>query len=65
MDDYGAARNAMVKEQLIPRGIKDPRVLDAMGKIPREAFIPARIRPMTYEDRPLPIDEDQTISQPY
>jgi len=65
MNDYPLAREAMVKEQLIPRGIKDAHVLAAMGRIPREMFVPHGMRPLAYEDRPLPINEEQTISQPY
>lgn len=59
------ARQDMVKQQLIPRGIRDPRVLEAMGKVPREAFVPDAMKTQAYDDRPLPIGKDQTISQPY
>jgi len=62
---YQSLRDQMVKRQLIPRGIEDQRVLDAMGKIPREAFVPDEMKPEAYDDRPLPIGRDQTISQPY
>jgi protein-L-isoaspartate(D-aspartate) O-methyltransferase len=55
----------MVEQQLKPRGIKDERVLAAMAKVAREDFIPADVRPSAYEDGPLPIGYDQTISQPY
>lgn len=55
----------MVSEQLVPRGITDPEVLEAMRKIPRHLFIPPREAPHAYEDRPLPIGAEQTISQPY
>lgn len=55
----------MVEQQLKPRGIKDERVLAAMGNVPREKFIPADARADAYEDGPLPIGHDQTISQPY
>jgi protein-L-isoaspartate(D-aspartate) O-methyltransferase len=55
----------MVEQQLKPRDIKDERVLAAMGKVPREEFVPADVRPSAYEDGPLPIGYDQTISQPY
>ena len=55
----------MVERQLNPRGIKDERVLAAMAKVPREEFIPADERSDAYEDGPLPIGYDQTISQPY
>jgi protein-L-isoaspartate(D-aspartate) O-methyltransferase len=55
----------MVDRDLRRRGIKDERVLAAMGAIPRHLFVPGRQRSSAYEDRPLPIGEDQTISQPY
>ena len=63
--DFAAQRQRMVEKQLKPRGIKDERVLTAMSKVPREEFIPADARPDAYEDGPLPIGYDQTISQPY
>lgn len=62
---YTSLRDEMVNRQLIPRGINDKRVLDAMDKIPREAFVPDEMKPEAYDDRPLPIGKDQTISQPY
>ena len=55
----------MVADQLIPRGIADPRILDAMGAVPREAFIPPEFFLHAYDDGPLPIGGGQTISQPY
>lgn len=55
----------MVSEQVISRGIRDPRVLGALREIPRHRFVPASLRPRAYEDCPLPIGEGQTISQPY
>jgi protein-L-isoaspartate(D-aspartate) O-methyltransferase len=63
--DYTSARDRMVTNQLIPRGIKDERVLDAMRTVPRHLFIPADMRTMAYADAPLPIGNRQTISQPY
>src|SRR5215510_5254641 len=63
--DFAAQRQRMVEQQLNPRGIKDKRVLAAMAKVPREEFVPADARPSAYEDGPLPIGYDQTISQPY
>jgi protein-L-isoaspartate(D-aspartate) O-methyltransferase len=63
--DFAAQRQRMVAQQLKPRGIKDERVLAAMAKVPREEFIPADVRAGAYEDGPLPIGYDQTISQPY
>jgi len=55
----------MVQQQLEARGIKDERVLAAMAKVPREEFVPADQRADAYQDGPLPIGYDQTISQPY
>ena len=55
----------MVNTQIKARGIYDPKVLDAMLKVPRHEFVPEDMRPYAYEDRPLPIGEGQTISQPY
>jgi protein-L-isoaspartate(D-aspartate) O-methyltransferase len=63
--DFSAQRQRMVEQQLKTRGIKDERVLAAMAKMPREQFIPMDARPDAYEDGPLPIGYDQTISQPY
>ena len=59
------AREAMVRDQIAARGVKDTRVLDAMRKVPRHALVPADYRRFAYADHPLPIGEDQTISQPY
>ena len=64
-DRYGDQRAAMVKQQLAARDIDDPRVLDAMGRVPRHQFVPPRWAEAAYEDRPLPIGHGQTISQPY
>ena len=58
-------RNAMVDQQIAGRGVRDPRVLDAMRRIPREEFVPERLREFAYDDTPLPIAQGQTISQPY
>lgn len=55
----------MVKDQLVPRGIKDPGVLKAMGKIPRHLFVEEALVGEAYNDHPLPIGQQQTISQPY
>jgi protein-L-isoaspartate(D-aspartate) O-methyltransferase len=55
----------MVRLQLAGRGIRDLRVLDAMRKVPRHEFVPETFRQNAYEDHPLPIGEEQTISQPY
>jgi len=64
-DKYAAVRQNMVKTQLIPRGIADPRVVAAMRKVPRHRFVPSHLWDQAYNDYPLPIGEDQTISQPY
>jgi protein-L-isoaspartate(D-aspartate) O-methyltransferase len=61
---YEIARRRMVAEQLIPGGVKDQRVLDVMGRVPREAFIDPGMADQAYEDRPLHIGMGQTISQP-
>ena len=63
--DYGQLRSQMVRFQLESRGIKDEKVLDAMRFVPRHEFVPENQVPHAYEDRPLPIGEGQTISQPY
>lgn len=55
----------MVDQQIERRGITDKRVLDAMRKVKRHLFVPAHLRNVAYEDTPLPIGHDQTISQPY
>jgi protein-L-isoaspartate(D-aspartate) O-methyltransferase len=64
-NDYFQARERMVEEQLVSRGINDPRVLRAMAKIPRHLFLESELWDHAYEDRPLPIAANQTISQPY
>ncbi len=58
-------RERMVVTQIESRGVKDPAVLRAMRTVPRHELIPAVVRPHAYEDRPLPIGLNQTISQPY
>ncbi len=63
-DPLTAARQRMVSEQIEARGIRDARVLAAMRKVPRHAFVPDDLVNRAYEDRPLPIGLDQTISQP-
>ena len=64
-DRSQAQREEMVRMQLAERGIQDPRVLDAMRKVPRHEFVPEAFRSDAYGDHPLPIGEGQTISQPY
>lgn len=63
--DMPLARRRMVQEQLIPRGITDRRVLEALVKVPRHLFVPEALWHQAYSDRPLPIGYGQTISQPY
>jgi protein-L-isoaspartate(D-aspartate) O-methyltransferase len=58
-------RNHMVDAQLVPRGIHDQRVINAMRTVPRHEFVPAENRHLSYDDRPVPIGENQTISQPF
>jgi protein-L-isoaspartate(D-aspartate) O-methyltransferase len=62
---YVAARETMLREQIAGRGIRDPRVLEALRKVPRHLFIPAAERGRAYSDGPVPIGQGQTISQPY
>jgi protein-L-isoaspartate(D-aspartate) O-methyltransferase len=63
--DERVERERMVAEQIAARGIADSAVLAAMRRVPRHLFVPASVRPSAYEDRPLPIGNDQTISQPF
>lgn len=65
MIDYRPARLNMVERQIARRGINDLAVLEAMSEVPREEFVPENLRDYAYEDTALPIDEYQTISQPY
>ncbi len=62
---FSELRGSMVDNQIISRGVKDTRVIEAMKKVPRHLFVPGELREDAYEDRPLPIGEGQTISQPY
>jgi protein-L-isoaspartate(D-aspartate) O-methyltransferase len=64
-DPFLARRQAMVQHDIKGRGVSDPRVLEAMGRVPRHLFVAERQRGEAYADHPLPIDEGQTISQPY
>jgi protein-L-isoaspartate(D-aspartate) O-methyltransferase len=64
-DAQTSAREAMVKDQLAARGIRDPRVLEAMKEVPRHEFVPQAVRSLAYADGPLPIGQGQTISQPF
>jgi protein-L-isoaspartate(D-aspartate) O-methyltransferase len=64
-DEYLERRNQMVEAQIISRGIKDRSVIQAFLKIPRHFFVEDSLKPRAYDDNPLPIGLDQTISQPY
>jgi protein-L-isoaspartate(D-aspartate) O-methyltransferase len=64
-DSFQEKRDKMVESQLIPRGVRDERVLAAMRKVPRHLFVPESMQIQAYNDEPLPIGEGQTISQPY
>ena len=65
VDNFKSEREHMLKHHLRGRGIADERVLAVLGKIPREQFLPSRLRKEAYSDRALPIGQSQTISQPY
>jgi len=62
---HAERRRRMVDRDIEARGVRDPRVLDAMRTVPRELFVPDELAHQAYEDHPLPIGEGQTISQPY
>src|SRR5688572_5488095 len=65
MDDFYQARQQMVREQVAGRGITGRHVLSAMREVPRHEFVASRLAGFAYDDSPLPIESDQTISQPY
>jgi len=62
---FAAQRRVMVEEQLRSRGIRDPRVLEAMERVPRHEFVAPEYEAQVYEDHPIPIGSGQTVSQPY
>ncbi|MFP4605218.1 MAG: protein-L-isoaspartate(D-aspartate) O-methyltransferase [Bacteroidales bacterium] len=62
---YDREKQQMVKQQIVDRGIKDPKVIAAMKDVDRHVYVPKNYRDMAYSDRPLPIGDGQTISQPY
>lgn len=64
-DPYAAARNKLVDDTIVARDIKDPAVIAALRKVPRHEFVPGDNQKRAYEDTPLPIGFEQTISQPY
>ncbi len=63
--EFSALRDGMIYRQVAGRGVRSQQVLEALRKVPREAFLPEAMREFAYEDSPLPIAEGQTISQPY
>jgi protein-L-isoaspartate(D-aspartate) O-methyltransferase len=65
VDQFARARRAMVEEQIRRRGIASPRVLEALLSVPRHEFVPREFQADAYADKPLPIGEGQTISQPF
>jgi len=64
-DAFAGERRRMIETQIRKRGVSSPRVLEAMAAVPRHEFVPAKFRDYAYADKPLPIGERQTISQPY
>ena len=64
-DPWAGPRARMVEEQIAARGVADRRVLEAMRRVPRHELMPPGVRDQAYEDHPVPIGHDQTISQPY
>src|SRR5690606_33465439 len=64
-EKYKELRSMMVEKQLVARGIKDKPTLEAMGKVERHELVPEKMKKYAYDDGPLPIGMDQTISQPY
>ncbi|WP_027194824.1 protein-L-isoaspartate(D-aspartate) O-methyltransferase [Paraburkholderia sprentiae] len=65
MSDFDDARAWMVERQIVQRGVRDDYVIEAMRRVPREAFVPSDLREFAYDDTPLPIGGEQSISQPY
>ena len=65
MKNFSIARRRMVEDQVVARGVRDPRVIDAMLQVPRHKFVEEALESQAYQDAPLPIGERQTISQPY
>jgi protein-L-isoaspartate(D-aspartate) O-methyltransferase len=63
--DFARLRDEMVEKAVFRRGVRSELVLNAMRAVPREAFLPDQLREFAYQDSPLPIEEGQTISQPY
>ena len=64
LPDFAAARGAMIESQLRPQGVSDPAVLAAMGRVPREQFLPSHTRPLAYVDRAVAIGEGRFLTAP-
>lgn len=65
MRDRAETNEQMIREQIVARGVREPRVLDAFRDVPREVFVPQNLRASAYDDTPLPLARGQTISQPF
>jgi len=65
MKDWKEEADRMVRDQILRRGVTNPKVLEAMRRVPRHLFVPSHLRFSAYTDQPLPIGQGQTISQPY
>jgi protein-L-isoaspartate(D-aspartate) O-methyltransferase len=63
-EGYDYLREVMMKRQIVARGVRSPQVLAAMKKVRREGYVPSYLGEFAYDDTPLPIEEEQTISQP-
>lgn len=63
--DGGGSNEEMIQRQIIARGVRDPRVIEAFRAVPREIFVPGHLQASAYDDTPLPLERGQTISQPY
>src|SRR6266852_6538873 len=59
------ANEQMIRDQIVARGVRDPRVLEALRSIPRDLFVPRHLRGDAFEDSPLPLERGQSISQPF
>ena len=62
---FAERRRIMVERDIAPRGIDDAGVIAALGRVPRELFVPEYLADLAYDDSPLPIEQGQTISQPF
>jgi len=60
-----SANEQMIREQIVARGVRDPRVLEAIRSVPRDLFVPRQFAREAFDDSPLPLERGQTISQPF